>query len=48
MADGRRAFVGSQNLSAASLDLNRELGVIIADRHAIQTLEDTFDADWAH
>ncbi len=47
VADGRRAFVGSQNLSAASLDDNRELGVILADRQALQTLQDTFGQDWS-
>ncbi len=48
VADGRRAFVGSQNFSAASLDQNRELGVIVADRDAIMTLEGTFEGDWTH
>jgi cardiolipin synthase A/B len=47
VADGRRAFVGSENLSTASLDHNREVGVIVADPGAIQTLESTFDGDWA-
>ena len=47
IADGRRAFVGSENLSTASLDHNRELGVIVADSSAIQVLESTFDGDWA-
>ena len=47
VVEGRRAFVGSENLSAASLDHNRELGVIVADTGAIQTLESTFDGDWA-
>jgi phosphatidylserine/phosphatidylglycerophosphate/cardiolipin synthase-like enzyme len=47
VADGRRAFVGSENLSTASLDHNREVGVIVADPSAIQTLESTFDGDWA-
>jgi phosphatidylserine/phosphatidylglycerophosphate/cardiolipin synthase-like enzyme len=47
IADGRRAFVGSENLSTASLDHNREVGVIVADPSAIQTLESTFDRDWA-
>jgi len=46
VVDGRRAFVGSQNLSPASLDHNRELGVIINDRDAIATLEQTFASDW--
>jgi phosphatidylserine/phosphatidylglycerophosphate/cardiolipin synthase-like enzyme len=48
VTDGQRAFVGSENLSAASLDRNRELGVIIADRRAIATLRATFMADWRH
>ena len=47
ISDGRRAFVGSENLSTASLDHNREVGVIVADPDAIQTLESTFDRDWA-
>src|SRR5918911_3982501 len=47
IADGRRAFVGSENLSTASLDHNREVGVIVADPGAIQTLGSTFDRDWA-
>jgi cardiolipin synthase len=47
IADGRRAFVGSENLSTASLDHNREVGVIVADPDAIHTLEGTFDGDWA-
>ncbi len=46
VADGKRAFVGSQNFSPASLDHNRELGVIIDDPDAIATLEQTFAADW--
>jgi len=44
--DGTRAFVGSQNISASSLDRNRELGVIVADRSALATLTTTFAADW--
>jgi len=48
VADGRRAFVGSQNLSAASLDDNRELGIIVADQRVIGTLEDTFNGDWSY
>ncbi len=46
VADGKRAFVGSQNFSPASLDHNRALGVIINDRDAIATLEQTFASDW--
>src|SRR5215213_8413975 len=31
VADSERAFIGSQNLSATSLDQNRELGIIVDD-----------------
>jgi phosphatidylserine/phosphatidylglycerophosphate/cardiolipin synthase-like enzyme len=48
VVDGRRAFVGSENLSTASLDHNREVGVIVADPDAVQTLESTFDGDWGY
>ena len=46
VVDGRRAFVGSENLSAASLDHNRELDVIVADPSAVQRLESTCDGAW--
>ena len=47
LADGKLAFVGSQNFSATSLDHNREVGVVVADVAAIQVLADTFARDWA-
>ena len=46
VVEGRRAFVGSENLSAASLDHNRELDVIVADPSAVQRLESTCDGAW--
>jgi phosphatidylserine/phosphatidylglycerophosphate/cardiolipin synthase-like enzyme len=46
VADGQKAFVGSQNISTASLNRNRELGLIIADSNAINTLQQTFQQDW--
>jgi phosphatidylserine/phosphatidylglycerophosphate/cardiolipin synthase-like enzyme len=46
LADGMRAFVGSENFSATSLDENRELGVIVADPAALATLATTFGSDW--
>jgi phosphatidylserine/phosphatidylglycerophosphate/cardiolipin synthase-like enzyme len=46
MVDSARAFVGSQNLSTASLDRNRELGVLLSDRRAVARLERTFATDW--
>lgn len=47
VADGRLAFVGSENFSANSLDDNRELGILIADQSAIATLTRTFAGDWS-
>jgi phosphatidylserine/phosphatidylglycerophosphate/cardiolipin synthase-like enzyme len=47
VVDGSLAFVGSENISAASLDRNRELGVMLRDRSAIASLEATFEHDWA-
>lgn len=44
--DGQKVFVGSENFSAQSLDQNRELGIIIADQSALQTLQQTFQHDW--
>jgi phosphatidylserine/phosphatidylglycerophosphate/cardiolipin synthase-like enzyme len=46
VADGTRAFVGSENFSGQSLDGNRELGIIVADPAAIATLQATFARDW--
>jgi cardiolipin synthase A/B len=46
VADGQKAFVGSENISTASLDRNRELGILIADSSVIATLQQTFQQDW--
>lgn len=47
VADGVRAFVGSENFSATSLDRNRELGVRVDDPAVILRLMRTFAADAA-
>ncbi|MGH2532030.1 MAG: phospholipase D-like domain-containing protein, partial [Thermomicrobiales bacterium] len=47
MADGQRAFVGSQNLTQTSLDRNRELGLILTDPINLRRIEAIFDADFA-
>jgi len=46
VADGTRAFVGSENFSYTSLNLNRELGIVVADGAVAASLARTFDADW--
>ena len=47
VVDARRAFLGSQNFSTASLQYNRELGVVTADPAVIGAAEATFAADFA-
>lgn len=47
LADGERAFVGSQNFTATSLDQNRELGVFLDDRANLGRLARTFEEDFA-
>lgn len=48
VADGRRAFVGSQNFSVTSLERNRELGIVTRDAAIVRGLSSTFDTDYAH
>lgn len=48
LADSELMFIGSQNISTASLDFNRELGLILDDRVGIQRVMDTFEEDWNH
>ena len=45
--DGRQAFVGSQSLRQAELDLRREIGIIVRDSKVVNALRDTFEKDWA-
>ncbi|MGH2457838.1 MAG: phospholipase D-like domain-containing protein, partial [Chloroflexota bacterium] len=44
--DEREAFVGSENFSKASLDENREVGLLLGDPVTIQRIEGTFGRDW--
>ena len=46
VVDGKTAFVGSENISAQSLDQNRELGIIVSDQSVLNTLQQTFQQDW--
>ena len=47
IVDGQRAFVGSQNFTATSLDQNREVGIIVANPDVLRRLLRTFEADWS-
>lgn len=46
MADGIVAFIGSENISAASLDRNREVGILLTDGAIIGRLNAVFTKDW--
>jgi phosphatidylserine/phosphatidylglycerophosphate/cardiolipin synthase-like enzyme len=45
--DNDQAFVGSQSLRKAELDLRREVGMIVRDPKVIRGLIATFESDWA-
>ncbi|HEX9074590.1 MAG TPA: phospholipase D-like domain-containing protein [Anaerolineae bacterium] len=46
VADSRRGFIGSQNFSRTSLDLARDLGILITDPRIVEGLAATFLTDW--
>jgi len=45
--DNAKAYVGSINFSTQSMDKNREVGIILTEPDSLQTLETTFEKDWA-
>ncbi len=45
--DRQEAFVGSQSLRRAELDLRREVGVIVREPKVVNGLIKTFETDWA-
>lgn len=45
LADGSELFIGSQNLTATSLDQNRELGLILRDAGSIERASRVFARD---
>lgn len=47
VADGMRAYIGSENLSWTSLTKNREVGVIVVEESSIAPVAATFEKDWA-
>jgi phosphatidylserine/phosphatidylglycerophosphate/cardiolipin synthase-like enzyme len=47
VADNLVAFVGSENFSAASLDTNREVGLLTTDGAVVARLMSVFTKDWA-
>ena len=47
LVDRERAYLGSQNFTAASLDQNREIGVLLDDPAGVATIARTFETDFA-
>ena len=47
LVDRERAYLGSQNFTATSLDQNREIGVIVDDPAGVATISRIFEADFA-
>ena len=46
VADGKRLFVGSENISSESLDENREMGILLSSSSLSKLVETTFQTDW--
>ncbi len=46
VVDNKVAFVGSENISAPSLDQNRELGILVSDPSVLNRIQTTFQYDW--
>jgi cardiolipin synthase len=47
VADGARLYVGSANLTAGSLDHNREVGILLDDAATAGQVARAIDADWS-
>ncbi len=47
LVDGERAYIGSVNFSAQSMDKNRELGILVSQPDVIERLKGVFETDWA-
>ena len=47
VADDTHAYLGSENISYTSLSKNREIGLIIDDAAALQSMQQTFAKDFS-
>jgi cardiolipin synthase A/B len=47
IVDGRAAFIGSQNLTSTSLDLNREVGIVFTAPANVERVARVFDSDFS-
>jgi phosphatidylserine/phosphatidylglycerophosphate/cardiolipin synthase-like enzyme len=48
LADGKRAIIGSINLSPGSFDSRRELAIEVNDKHVVKRLHHVARHDWQH
>ena len=48
IADGRQAFLGSQNFDQPAFDCRREVGLVLDDAKDLQVLGSVFEQDWTH
>jgi cardiolipin synthase A/B len=48
VVDDQRAFIGSQNFTATSMDQNRELGILVNDPALLSRLDRTFESDFSN
>jgi len=46
VADGARAYLGSISLSPDSPTYNREVGLILDEKHFVRTLQNQFEIDF--
>ncbi len=46
LVDNARVYLGSVNLSAQSMEKNRELGIIIAQPDVVSRISQIFESDW--
>lgn len=47
IVDGMKALVGSQNYSYTSLNLNREVGIVVDDETNLAVVTSVYERDWA-
>ncbi len=48
VVDNQIGWIGSENISSASLDQNREAGIIMNDANIVTKLSETFNTDWGN
>jgi cardiolipin synthase A/B len=46
VTDGMRVFIGSENISATSLDANREMGIALSSKSLAKVVIARFTSDW--